>query len=68
MFKMIGMGLLIIAGLCLTAIGLRKKPRLFGSLFSPELNKDINSTDKYLAVAGLIFFLIAMLFLVILHY
>ena len=66
MFKVIGMGSLIISGLCLTAIQLRKKLPLFGSLFSPKLNENIDSTDKYLALTALIFFILAMIFLVIL--
>ena len=66
MFKVIGMGFLIISGLCLTAIGLRNNPKLFGWILSSKLNKNIDSMNKYLALTALIFFILAMIFLVIL--
>jgi hypothetical protein len=67
MIKVLGLISAVISGICLAIIGLRKKLPLFGGIFSPKLNEDIDSTDKYLALAGLLFFLIAMLCLVMLQ-
>ena len=66
--EFIGLVAMIISGSCLAAIVLRKKLPLFGSIFSSKLNENIDSADKYLAFSGLVFFLIAMLFLVVLHH
>ena len=66
MFKVIGTGFLIISGLCLTAIMLRKKTRLFGTLTSTAYNEKIDSIDKYLSLTALIFLILAIIFLVLL--
>jgi len=68
MFKVIGIGFLIISGLCLAIIGLRNNPKLFGWIPSSVCNKKIDSIDKYLVLTALIFFILAMIFLVFLVY
>lgn len=66
MFKAIGAVFLILSGTCIAAIGLRKKTKLFGKIPSAEYNINIDSFDKYLAIISLIFFILAMIFLVLL--
>ena len=66
MIRVLGLISLIFSGSCIAIIGLRKNLPLFGAIFSPKLNENIDSTDKYLALAGLVFFLMTMLFLVVL--
>ena len=68
MIEVLGFISLVISGGCMAIIGLRKKRPLFGGIFSSKLNENIDSTDKYLALAALVFFLIAMLCLVIFRY
>ena len=47
------------------AIALRKKLPLFGTLLSPKLYEELDSTDKRLALTGLIFFLFCIVFIII---
>ncbi|MBI5875129.1 MAG: hypothetical protein HZB81_04685 [Deltaproteobacteria bacterium] len=50
------------------AIALRKKLPLFGTLLSPKVYEDIDATDKRLALAGAIFFLLFIVFIIIKFY
>jgi len=67
MFYLLGFISLLISGTCLIVITLRKKLPLFGSILSPKLNEKIDTTDKYLAITAFVFFLMAILFLVVFH-
>lgn len=55
----------LISGACFMAIALRKKLPLFGTLLSPKVYEELDSTDKRLVFMGFIFFLLCMVFLVI---
>ncbi|MDP2682387.1 MAG: hypothetical protein Q8P28_06225 [Deltaproteobacteria bacterium] len=56
-----------ISGVCFMAIALRKKLPLFGALLSPKIYEDLDATDKRLALAGAIFFLLFIVF-IIMHF
>ena len=57
----------MISGLCLLTIAIRKKLPIIGTLASSKLKEAIDSTDKYLVIVSLIFFILCMAFIVI-HY
>lgn len=54
----------IISGVSLISIQLRKKLTLFGSILSPEMNKNLDKTDKKLAIISFASFIICLAFLV----
>jgi len=67
--EVIGYISIIISVICLVAIASRKDipMPLFGGIFTPELNDNIDSTDKKLAFASLVFFLTGILLLLFLQ-
>lgn len=50
-----------VSGVCLLAIIARKKLPLVGTLASPKLKIEIDSTDKRLAIVSLVFFILCMI-------
>lgn len=60
----LGLIFMILAGLALSVINVRKK-RIFATLLSPKMNEDIDIIDKCLALVALLFFVLGILFLII---
>ncbi len=59
-----GLIFMLLAGLSLAAINLRKK-RIFVTLLSPKMNEDVDNVDKCLAIFALISFGLGLLFLIV---
>lgn len=49
----------VLSGVCLTMIAVRHRTTLlFGKPFSSEMHVDLDRTDKHLALAALVFFVL----------
>lgn len=55
----------IIAGVCLMVILMRKKLPLIGTILSPKIKEELDSTDKKLALTALFFFLLSFIFIIL---
>ncbi|MCP3892198.1 MAG: hypothetical protein GY702_25505 [Desulfobulbaceae bacterium] len=62
--KVVALIFAVLSGCCLVLIQMRKKLPLFGSISSPKLHCELDKTDKKLALAALMAFLVCILSLV----